>query len=239
MTGPFRRLRFAIRHPGIGIKHLLPGKRSYTLHQLDRKLEPFMDFDRGLFIEAGANDGVNQSNTLYFEQYRGWRGLLVEAVPDLALKCRQNRPDCITEPCALVASGYPDETIEITYCDLMSCVQGAFGDESTAAGHVSAGRQYLGRHETPYRIRVPARTLSAVLDAHGIDHVDLLSLDVEGYEAEALRGIDFDRHAPSLILVEVRPDQKEAIGQVLGKRYGVRAVLSSQADYEDVLYALR
>jgi hypothetical protein len=36
----------------------------------------------GFFIEAGAHDGVEASNTLYFEKKMGWTGLLVEPNPD-------------------------------------------------------------------------------------------------------------------------------------------------------------
>ncbi|KAK7005376.1 hypothetical protein SK128_013969, partial [Halocaridina rubra] len=35
----------------------------------------------GFFIEAGAVDGEHFSNSLYFEKYLGWRGLLVEPFP--------------------------------------------------------------------------------------------------------------------------------------------------------------
>jgi hypothetical protein len=31
---------------------------------------------RGFFVEAGAHDGVDISNTLYLEKKLGWRGLL-------------------------------------------------------------------------------------------------------------------------------------------------------------------
>ena len=37
---------------------------------------------RGFFIEAGAYNGVELSNTLYFEKNLGWTGLLVEPNPD-------------------------------------------------------------------------------------------------------------------------------------------------------------
>jgi hypothetical protein len=36
----------------------------------------------GFFIEAGAHDGVEASNTLYLEKKMGWKGLLVEPNPD-------------------------------------------------------------------------------------------------------------------------------------------------------------
>ena len=39
---------------------------------------------RGFFIEAGASDGENISNTLYLEKKYNWKGLLVEPNPDFA-----------------------------------------------------------------------------------------------------------------------------------------------------------
>lgn len=48
---------------------LLRGK-YFSLNQLDRKLEEFVDYNNGYFVELGANDGVTQSNTLYFERHR-------------------------------------------------------------------------------------------------------------------------------------------------------------------------
>ena len=36
----------------------------------------------GFFIEAGAHDGVDISNTLYLEKQLGWTGILVEPNPD-------------------------------------------------------------------------------------------------------------------------------------------------------------
>ena len=38
----------------------------------------FDDEPAGFFIEAGAYDGLFQSNTLYLENQRNWTGLLVE-----------------------------------------------------------------------------------------------------------------------------------------------------------------
>ena len=35
-----------------------------------------------MFIEAGAYDGVEHSNTLWLEANLNWKGLLVEANPD-------------------------------------------------------------------------------------------------------------------------------------------------------------
>ena len=45
-------------------------------------------------------------------------------------------------------------------------------------------------------------TLDSVLQAAGVSHIDFLSLDVEGHEIEVMRGLDFARYKPDLILIE-------------------------------------
>jgi hypothetical protein len=74
-----RGLRRAVRvAASAGSTPVAASKQYYGLAGLDKKLEPYIDFDNGLFVEAGANDGQTPSNTAYFARHRGWRGLLVE-----------------------------------------------------------------------------------------------------------------------------------------------------------------
>ena len=47
---------------------------------------------RGTFVEFGARNGVEHSNTLYFERTLGWRGILVEADPTQYRNLQTNRP---------------------------------------------------------------------------------------------------------------------------------------------------
>lgn len=206
------------------------------LHGLDRKLERHLDFDGGVFVEAGANDGVTQSNTYYFEKIRGWTGLLVEPVPALATACRRNRRARVVEA-ALVDTAAPDATVELHFAGLMSTVTGALGDEAATARHVAAGMAVQQLSAT-HRLTVPARTLSALLDEAGLTRpVDLLCLDVEGGEPGALRGLDFDRHAPRCICVETR--DPVTIAAVLEPRYRLTEVLTNLGTHRDLLYTLR
>ena len=69
-------------------------RQSYALHELDRALARILRKRRGVFVEAGANDGIAQSNTYYLERYLGWRGLLIEPIPELFRRCVVNRPRC-------------------------------------------------------------------------------------------------------------------------------------------------
>lgn len=209
----------------------MPPRWSYALNDLDRKVEPYVDFDGGFFVEAGANDGVAQSNTLYFARHRGWRGILVEPVPELAKACRRNRPESIVECCALVPANFAEPSIEMRYCNLMSLVRGAMKSDDEELEHVAKGCavQKVASHA----LRVAVRPLGEILDAHAVEEVDLLSLDVEGYELSALRGLDFARHRPRYMLIEAR--FREEIVAFLSPWYEVVAELS----FHDLLFKRR
>ncbi len=220
-----RRLKKVVRR--------LTRKRRYAIHNLDILLETFMDYRNGFFIEVGANDGLSQSNTRYFEQYKGWRGLLIEAIPDLADKCKKNRPKSIVENYALVGNDYPLDYIEIHYCNLMSVIE---NDVVELNKHIQDGQKLFPKEKT-YTVKVPAITLSEMLEKHKISKIDLLSLDVEGFEANVLKGLDLEKYRPKFLLIEVR--DIETIENVINKFYKKIAVLYIEKKYSDILYQAR
>lgn len=182
-------------------------------HGIDEKLERHLDLDGGFFVEAGANDGVNFSNTYYLERARGWTGVLVEGIPDLYRACVRHRPRSRVVNCALVPPEREGSLVTMHYSNLQSIVSGAMSYE-----HVEDGLRSQG--ERTYEVKVPGRTLSSVLDEAMPPRFDLLVLDVEGYEAQVLRGLDLDRHAPRFALVEVLDDDAQAgVNAVFGDRY--------------------
>lgn len=66
--------------------------------------------------------------------------------------------------------------------------------------------------------RVKVRPLSSVLDEQGIDHIDLLKVDVEGAELEVLRGIE-ERHWPlvrqAVVEVEHWQHHRDTVCEIL------------------------
>lgn len=199
-----------------------------ALHDMDRKLDAILDRDEGFFVEAGGNDGYTQSNTYWLERFRGWRGILVEPMQELYDLCRQERPNATVVRAALVASADPGDTVQMRFADLMSTVVG---------DHEVADRLRMGTvlgWRDPYDALVPARTLGSVLDEAGAPEIDLLSLDVEGFESSVLAGLDLERHAPRWIVVEVHDEAsgRPPIEAVLGAQYVLHDRLSSV----DMLY---
>jgi FkbM family methyltransferase len=181
---------------------------------LERHLPP-----SGFFVEAGAFDGYVQSNTYWLERFAGWHGLLVEPIPDLYREAVRNRPGSRVVNCALVPPDASGQLVRMRYAGTMSIVAGARGGEDQDAAYLQSA---FAIPEEPYEVAVPGRTLTELLDEVGALEVDLLSLDLEGYEAQALRGLDLERHTPRFILVEVQDqDAEDAVSSVLGDRYRV------------------
>lgn len=207
------------------------GSRRYSrpaLHGMDARLESLLDRDGGVFLEAGAHDGYTQSNTYYLERFRGWTGVLVEAVPELHAKAARRRPRSHVANCALVAPEQAGGSVAIAFGDLMSQV-------GTDTAHAEGGLRNAGR--AGYTVEVPARTLDDVLDEAGVGALDLMVLDLEGHELDALRGIDFDRHPVEHLLVEMLSleRQRPAFDALLGDRFDFVQTLSP----DDALYSWR
>ena len=98
-----------------------PFRRKFAVGELHQAIKHEFGHRRGgVFLEAGANDGLLFSNTAYLERYCGWTGVLIEAVPHKFVECVRNRPRSIVEHCALVADGFGDHCVRICYSNLMS-----------------------------------------------------------------------------------------------------------------------
>lgn len=199
------------------------------LNGLDEKLEKYLDFEKGIFAEAGANNGIKQSNTYYLEAVKGWQGILVEPVPQLYAECVKNRPSAKVYQAALVSDYYAQETVELSYADLMTVVKENEGSEA----HATKGKEIQNIAET-YDFEAPALTLSKIIEESGFGKIDFLSLDLEGYEVEALRGLDLSRWGPRYLLVELRDLEK--ILSVLGTTYRQLEVLTDGTVYKDILF---
>lgn len=152
---------------------------------LDQKLVQLLNKKNGLFIEVGANNGVEQSNTKLLEEQHGWTGILVEPSPCLYDALCRNRPNSKCFSCALG----PFE-LNNTY------IWGDFDGHPMSSVN---GKRIRRRAKQ----KVLMRSLQAILDQEGVTHVDFFSLDVEGYELPVLHGIDFNKVVFDYMLVEI------------------------------------
>jgi hypothetical protein len=98
--------------------------------------------------------------------------------------------------------------------DLMSVVNDGNIEPALVESHVARGRevQHLEQQDS---INIKATTLTKLLNDLKVRHVDFFSLDVEGYETEVLRGIDFSTITFDFIFVETRIENEEEIDSIL------------------------
>ena len=183
----------------------------------------------GFFIEVGANNGFSESNTYYLERFRNWNGILIEPIPHLYQECVNERPKSKVFNCALVSQDFPDSEIEMMYGHLMSLVKGAFNDERLESERVAFAGRKLGF--TPYTVKVRARTLTSILDEANVQKIDFFSLDVEGFELNALQGLDFNKYRPEFMLIECLDENSfQEINSYIGDYYNLFE-RASQVDY--------
>ena len=198
---------------------------------MDDKLAKYLPTN-GVFVEAGATDGYTESNTYYLEKFKSWKGVLIEPIPYLYKKCVKERPHSKVFNCALVAKDYSDTIITMKQGYLMSTVAGALGETETE--HLEKASYFHGTDSK--EIIVPARTLTSVLQEAGFLHIDFLSLDVEGYELNVLKGLDFNRYKPIYMLIEfLAEDKKREAESYILDRYNFVEKLSKR----DYLYKSR
>ncbi len=146
------------------------------------------DVPRGFYIDVGANDPDLDSVTRAFYEL-GWSGINVEPVPKYHEALCAARPRDIN---LRIVIGDADG--ERDFHDVVDTGLSTL-DATIADRHRRAGWQVR-----PFR--VSQRRLRDVWAEHVSGEVHFLKIDVEGAEADALRGCDLVTQRPWIIVVE-------------------------------------
>lgn len=152
-------------------------------------ISKFLNYKDGIYIEAGANNGVEGSNTIFLEKELNWTGILIEPSKnafDICTRCRSSNNTFVNA--ALVS----DPSIEFVEGDFDGSHMSSIGGTRTCCSPKESFTQ------------VKATTLTKILDEiNRYTLIDFFSLDVEGYELEVLKGINFDKYSFKYLLIEV------------------------------------
>lgn len=178
----------------------------FSLGNIDLKLEKYLSYNNGFYIELGANNGFRQSNTYYLELKKNWRGILIEAAKENFLSCIKYRGKRNIIHCnACVSFKYNQKFVNMKYADLMTTSLNLQNDIHDLAGHLRTAKNHLSKRNKPYLFKAIAKTLTQILnESNAPKIIDFLSLDVEGAEIEVLKGIDFNKYIFKYMLIESR-----------------------------------
>lgn len=178
---------------------------------LQEKLNKIINKTGGFFVELGANDGLFQSNTSFFEKEMKWSGLLIEPSLKGYELCKINRPNSICLNYACVSNEYKKDYIlgDFKNNNPMASIEGMRGGKG------------------PF-VKVKTSTLEQILDEKNILEIDFLSLDTEGYELEILKGLNLEKHRPKYMLIEIYNSDKNNIFNYLNlNKYKLYSNLSN------------
>ena len=169
---------------------------------------------KGYYIEAGASDGVLNSNTYFLENELGWTGTLVEPTTYNFTKLVQNRPGSKHINCVLGNSNIDDiEFIEFTdpnYTEL-SCTIESLNKLPTedSSGRMDIINMYENAIKNKTHKILKQKTLDYLLDEVDAPNIiDYISLDTEGTEELVIEGINFNKKQILLISAENLHDSK-------------------------------
>jgi len=148
------------------------------------------DMQGGFYVDVGAGHPVYDNVSFAF-YLAGWRGITVEPNPALAALGRAVRPrDQLYEGLCGATAGEATLYLQREF----------HGLSTTIAEHAQAAEKEVNR--SAEAIMRPMTTLTALCEKHAPARFEFLKIDVEGAEADVLRGADFSRFRPKVIVVE-------------------------------------
>lgn len=144
--------------------------------------------ENGFYVDVGANDSIIDSVTKFFYDI-GWNGINIDPVEKYIEKYLDKRPRDIS-----IAQAISSEkgVMKLWQCDV--------------AGWSTLDKEVASMHEADghngYWSDVNINTLTALLDEHVSGDIHFLKVDVEGAEYQVLKGNDWTKYRPWIVLIE-------------------------------------
>lgn len=155
----------------------------------------------GVFVDVGAaNPDYLSVSALY--RSLGWRVIAIEPNPVFCEMHRKRGHDVLQYAC-----GERDED-DVEFCIVDShgapYENGQVSYESFSSLAIKDSYARMRPQMDVQKIKVKLRRLDTILQTHAPDirHIDILSVDVEGWELEVLAGFDFSKYRPRVLVIE-------------------------------------
>ena len=171
----------------------------------------------GFFVEFGATNGVDLSNTYLLEKDFGWKGILSEPNPHWKDKIIRNRKTYIDFNCVWKETG---KNLDFQL--------------SNEPEYSSLKFDKTKKIKKSNSIKVNTITLNDLLKKYNAPkNIDYLSIDTEGSEFEILKSFDFSKYNISIITCEhnYSLDRKNIFNLLV--RNGYERVYSGLSRWDD------
>jgi FkbM family methyltransferase len=148
----------------------------------------FSNVQVGFYVDVGAGHPCFENDTFALYQ-RGWLGINIEPNRRFHAALLQERPRDTN-----LAVAVSDRPGEITYYEV--------GRTGLSTCDAEQARIYRDLGHSVVMRQVPVRTLSTILTQADVSHINILKVDVEGFEEKVLSGNDWARFRPDVVVVE-------------------------------------
>lgn len=159
--------------------------RSYSQYKQDMFVLTQLGFKRnGYFVEFGATNGLELSNTYILEKQLGWSGILAEPAKCWHEEIKIHRQchietDCVWKKTGEILKFNQVNSANVSTLDLFS---------SVVDGHQKARKR-----GTIYDVTTIS-LLDLLIKFNAPTKIDYLSIDTEGSEYEILSNFDFEKY---------------------------------------------
>ena len=177
--------------------NVFPNNTYYSQFGEDSFMESL--FPRGYVgtcVEVGAYNGVNVSNTLFFEE-KGWKCVCIEPLPEHFEACKLKRKYAVN--CCISDKNKEDVPFYVYELE---------GGNQSAISSLEPDMRLVDSHshlirKAGHEIRVKCRTLTSVLDEAAFPlEIDFISIDTENTEIDVLKGFDFSKYKVKYLIIE-------------------------------------
>ena len=177
----------------------------FVLFQLNNKR-------KGFFVEFGATNGIDLSNTHLLEKEYEWDGILAEPAKCWHEDLKNNRNCHIEHNCV-----WKDSTSTLSFNEVAFAELSTINEYSSSDGHSQARN-----HGKTYDVQ--SISLIDLLKKYNAPReIDYLSIDTEGSEYEILSHFDFSRYSFKVITCEHNyTPMREKIFQLLTQNGYIR-----------------
>lgn len=142
----------------------------------------------GFFVEFGATNGLELSNTYLLEKELGWSGILAEPAKVWHRDLEENRNVEISKVAVWSLSGETMKFLETSEPELSTLTRFSGSDQHARKG-------------TTYEVETLS-LMDLLLSRNAPPYIDFISIDTEGSEFEILENFDFSKFSFGLLCIE-------------------------------------
>ena len=171
-------------------KKFFSKKNYYSFSGVDTIIENiFRNKNDGFYIDIGCQHPIKNNNT-YLLHSKGWKGINIDLDPDNINLFNISRPN--------------DDNINIAVSNKVGVADLYFYHKKSPINTIDKKTSDYQKAKVSDIKKVKTDTLNNIINNSKYDNMkfNLLSIDVEGHELQVLKGFDFNKYKPDVIVVE-------------------------------------